>query len=385
MNIKYVPNNKILYVDDEEGMLATFKSLLRKTEYEIFTLDDSAKIENMLEENGPFSVVLSDQRMPEVYGSKLLEIVRSKNPNTIRLLVTGYSDLNDTIDAVNLGGIDHYISKPWVENDLLSIISASVEKYNLVSQNKFLMEEIERKNRQLEQLLSEIRIKTKKLDEVYNETLVKIIKLTVQITSMVIPPVAEHIERVRALGHYFVEKMEWHTKEEKWNALRSFDLFACGLGVIGIKEKPNFNMKLTDFYKIKEYKNHNLIAYGLLKDIPGLEEVAKIIKYQSKNFDGSGLPEDDLISKQGIPLISRILKILIDNDLNSPGLYFSESKLKDYQNYILVNGSDNIQSATKPHLLKINTMINNLANMKSYSKIYDVNVLEQLLKMIKGE
>lgn len=110
--MSYKENNKILYVDDEEELLKSFKSLMRKEKCTVVTLSNSAKIENILEENGPFAVVLSDQRMPNYDGVKVLELCKAKSAETIRVLVTGYADQKDTIRAVNIGGINHIFQNP---------------------------------------------------------------------------------------------------------------------------------------------------------------------------------------------------------------------------------------------------------------------------------
>lgn len=135
----YTPNRKILYIDDEIGLLDTFKALFRKDQIEVFVLQYPEMINKILSSFGPFSVIISDERMPNLSGHKLLEIVKSQFPNTQRLLVTGYASLEDTINAVNYGGINKYISKPWKDEELKKIILESVDYYNIYAEKDFLI------------------------------------------------------------------------------------------------------------------------------------------------------------------------------------------------------------------------------------------------------
>ncbi len=141
----FVHNRKILYVDDEANLLSSFRALMRKEEVETYLLQDSTKIDEMLQKNGPFAVVLSDQRMPGLTGSEVLQKVAQENSDTLRVLVTGYSDFTEMIQAINNGGISHYISKPWKDDELKRVINNLVERYNLAVENKYLVSELKSK------------------------------------------------------------------------------------------------------------------------------------------------------------------------------------------------------------------------------------------------
>ena len=129
--INFVENRKVLYLDDEAELLNAFTDLMRKEKIQVYTLQDSRNIKETLENDGPFAVVLSDQRMPVYDGVKVLETVQQIFPDTIRILITGYSDQKDTIRAINIGGITSYISKPWDDDDVKKQIWNWVSQYNL--------------------------------------------------------------------------------------------------------------------------------------------------------------------------------------------------------------------------------------------------------------
>ena len=117
----------ILYIDDELNNLIAFKAVFR-IKYNILTAisaDDALKI---LKEN-PVEIIITDQRMPKMTGVEFLESILADYPDPIRILLTGYADMNAVIDAVNKGKIFHYLSKPWNEEELDLTIAKAYEVY----------------------------------------------------------------------------------------------------------------------------------------------------------------------------------------------------------------------------------------------------------------
>jgi response regulator RpfG family c-di-GMP phosphodiesterase len=148
-----MPENKIaiLYVDDEENNLFSFKATFR-IKYQVQTAlsgDDALKI---LAEK-PIHIIITDQRMPEMTGVEFLEKVLEKYPDPMRILLTGYADMEAVVDAVNKGKIFHYLAKPWNEEELDLTINRAYEKYLEKVKLKELNEKLETSNDQLEFLL----------------------------------------------------------------------------------------------------------------------------------------------------------------------------------------------------------------------------------------
>ena len=127
---------RLLYVDDDEENLLAFKAVFRR-HYQITTLNSPKKALEQLEEES-FDLVISDQRMPDMNGSELLELVQQKHPDSLRMLMTGYSDLDAIIDAINRGKIYYYISKPWQADQLKIILDRALETYRLKMENQEL-------------------------------------------------------------------------------------------------------------------------------------------------------------------------------------------------------------------------------------------------------
>ncbi|OOG78043.1 response regulator [Algoriphagus sp. A40] len=142
---------KILYVDDEENNLQAFKATFRR-DYKIF-LAISAKVGEEILEKEEIDIIITDQRMPEKTGVEFLESIIPIYPKPIRLLLTGYTDIQAVIDAINKGQVYHYLTKPWEEDYLRTVIKNAFEVYALRRENERLTSALLKANEQLEFLL----------------------------------------------------------------------------------------------------------------------------------------------------------------------------------------------------------------------------------------
>ena len=138
---------KILIVDDELSVLNSLKRTLRKEHDVILSQDGFSAIQVLNEQE--IAVIIADQRMPKMNGVTLLEKAMEIQPDTARILVTGYSDIQAVIDAINEGNVYYYIHKPWEPEDVRLIIRQAIDRYNLVQTNRSLVAEIEETNRRL--------------------------------------------------------------------------------------------------------------------------------------------------------------------------------------------------------------------------------------------
>jgi response regulator RpfG family c-di-GMP phosphodiesterase len=274
---------------------------MRKEDLEIHLLQDSTKIIEVLNQNGPFSVVLSDQRMPGLKGAELLGKVAETHPETFRVLVTGYSDNEEMIQAINNGGISHYISKPWKDEELKKIVKTMSNRYNLTSENQYLLAELQGIN--------------KKLKELLDGTVLESTHLLVDVLSYINPHAASQTDRVKAVGLPILNKMENITHQEKWEITIAFDLFNLGFAVMPTWVQLALNKEgLSAASRFSICSNHQLLAAQLLERIPGFEGAARIIQLFSKDFNGTGAPENVKVAGKELPLGARLLKICIDLD-----------------------------------------------------------------------
>ncbi|HRO43281.1 MAG TPA: response regulator [Flavipsychrobacter sp.] len=141
----------ILYVDDEMNNLVSFKATFR-LKYNVYTAISGEEAIKLMGEN-LIHIIITDQRMPGMTGVEFLEHILEKYPDPMRILLTGYADLNAVIDAVNKGKIFHYLSKPWNEEELDMTIQRAFEIYQKRQEEKETTDKLAISNDQLEFLL----------------------------------------------------------------------------------------------------------------------------------------------------------------------------------------------------------------------------------------
>jgi len=140
-------NPTILIVDDEQHVLNSINRTLRHDYNVILSLDGKSALQVLREQE--VSAILADQRMPGLTGSDFFRESIKIQPDTTRVLITGYSDIEAVVQAVNDGQIYFYIEKPWEPDDLKLIITRAVERYQLIKNNKELLHKLEVANQQL--------------------------------------------------------------------------------------------------------------------------------------------------------------------------------------------------------------------------------------------
>ena len=137
----------LLVVDDEKGVVNALNRQFKK-EYMVYTAANGKEALVILKEQ-QIAVIIADQRMPEMTGVDFLEIARSQSPNSMRILITAYADIEASIDAVNKSGIFYYVAKPWEPDELNLIVKRAVDQYELQKDNRRLLKELEEANDRL--------------------------------------------------------------------------------------------------------------------------------------------------------------------------------------------------------------------------------------------
>lgn len=142
--------HKILYIDDDAENLRTFKRLFRK-EYEILLAESGEEGLRLLLEHAPISIIITDQRMPEMTGIEFLDQSIRLSPDSIRMILTGFTDVQALIDAINTGRVYRYITKPWDEQELYVTLKRAIDSYDLKMRNAQLLNDLQQKHEELEQ------------------------------------------------------------------------------------------------------------------------------------------------------------------------------------------------------------------------------------------
>ncbi|MHB1922538.1 MAG: response regulator [Chitinophagaceae bacterium] len=141
----------VLFVDDEVNNLHSFRASFRRI-YNIFTAESAEEGRKILMSN-TIHIIISDQRMPQMTGIEFFESILTEFPDPIRILLTGYADINAVIDAINKGQVYKYFSKPWDEEELKMNIDKAYELFKLQLENKELTDKLLDVNEKLEFLL----------------------------------------------------------------------------------------------------------------------------------------------------------------------------------------------------------------------------------------
>ncbi|OPX37020.1 MAG: histidine kinase [Deltaproteobacteria bacterium] len=279
---------KVLFVDDEINILAGFKRQLRK-EFSMETALGPEEGLRTLKERGPFAVVVSDLRMPVMDGIEFLANVRKLYPDTVRMVLSGNADLTTAIKAVNEGNIFRFLTKPCHPDILSKILTTGIEQYRLINAEKELLE----------------------------KTLKGSIKVMSELLSLANP---EAFGRASRIKRYVTEVASFLGVKDPWRLETAAMLSQVGFVILPQKTLDKlYKGDELEEHEQQLFDTHPVVTADLLRNIPRLEEVARIIEYQEKHFDGSGKPEDD-VKGEDIPLGSRILKAVLDLDmLNARG------------------------------------------------------------------
>lgn len=142
----------VLYVDDEINNLNSFKATFRR-DFEVFTAISAKEGRKILDTN-EIGVIITDHRMPVMTGIEFLESIINIYPDTIRILLTGFADINAVMDAINRGQVYKYIVKPWQNDELKMYISNAMEIYKLRRENKELAAKLKMALAELESIKS---------------------------------------------------------------------------------------------------------------------------------------------------------------------------------------------------------------------------------------
>jgi response regulator RpfG family c-di-GMP phosphodiesterase len=377
--LKY--RHKILVIDDEQGILKAVKRILRKLPCKIETTDSPEKgLEILKKEKPPFSLIVSDQRMPEMKGAVFLEKAKSISPFAIRFLITGYTDMEALVDAINKGGIHRFIAKPWEDSDFIKIIVEGLKQYELVLENKKLLAIVARQNKELEEKVKERTIeisqknaKLVKSNRDLKESLFNTIRSIDSLIYTVNPKLSEHGRRVSSISIQLGIAMDFSEEQ-----LRSLEIASLlhDIGRITLPGVSNFASDFSDPSQKKQYLDHPVRGQEILKFIPQLDSCAKIIRHHHENYDGSGFP--DGLEEKNIPVESRIIHIADTYDK----LHISSKKLGfAIQNYIYTKKVSPGEMDRKTLLQS--AVLHNL--QQNTFSLFDPDILKIMLDLIKNK
>ena len=151
---KVMQNPKILIVDDEENILHSLKRLFRKEEYDILTAKSGEEGLEILDSHD-IDLIISDLKMPLMNGVEFLAKAKERNPDALRIMLTGQADIKAMLDAIDQGEVYRFLLKPWNDDELRITIKQALEFYYVQKENKSLIRTVKRQDRILDELEKE--------------------------------------------------------------------------------------------------------------------------------------------------------------------------------------------------------------------------------------
>ncbi|WP_028325622.1 HD domain-containing phosphohydrolase [Desulfatirhabdium butyrativorans] len=321
MSLKH--DHVLLLVDDEPSILHALQRVFRKERFSLLLATSGEQALRLITESErPVSLIISDQRMPQMSGAEFLEKAKNLAPEAIRFLLTGYSDIKDVISAINKGEIHRYLTKPWDDEALLVEVRQALEAYELQDENRRLADMVRQKNVELTTLMQELEHKVAERTYQLQEKSVALeqanaslergfldtFRLMFSLIETINPKLGSYLSFVSQLARKLGAGLGMDTIELE-------HLEMAGLlhdaGLLGLSrqafEKPY--EELSDGEKAL-YRQHPIIGQICLQPVPRLDIVGIYILYHHENYDGSGFPEK--LHEEEIPLGARILHIAAD-------------------------------------------------------------------------
>ena len=311
----------LLFVDDEPNILKSLKRLFRSADYNVLLAENGLQGLQMLSENN-VDLIISDMRMPQMDGAEFLSQAAERWPDTVRILLTGYADIESTVTAVNKGKIYSYCSKPWEDNELKILVNNALEQKRLRDERQQLFAIIEKQNQELkglnDQLENKVQLRTEQLklslqriDSAHN-----VLKKQFTHTIKTFARIIEMRPGIKS-GHskYIAENAKELARRLNLDADTTKDILYAGLllqiGKISLPDnllrQPLNEMSIAGK---KRYLSHGQEGWNLLNEIEQLKNAAVLILHQHENFDGTGEPHG--LSGEAIPMGARILAVIRD-------------------------------------------------------------------------
>ncbi len=272
----------VLFVDDEEGVLNSFRRLLRQSPYAVHTAaSGDAGLDRIRQER--FAVIVSDMRMPQMDGAAFLKQAHRISPDSVRILLTGQADLDSAIAAVNEGRIFRFLTKPCPPDVLTATLEIAMDQYRLVTAERELLE----------------------------NTLSGSVNVLTEILSLVNPIAFSRAARIKR----YASQVAGHLGLlQKWQFEVAAMLSQVGCVTLppDLLNKVYADQPLSEEEK-KLFSSHPTVGRTLLANIPRLELVARMIEGQQHPFriaQGISPSADDKVAKLG----AEILKAVLDFD-----------------------------------------------------------------------
>jgi response regulator RpfG family c-di-GMP phosphodiesterase len=309
----------ILIVDDEPVVLTALKFTLEREGFHVTACTSPLKALSILGERG-FSVIISDQRMPEMMGLDFLIESRRLRPHSSRILITAVLALPTIVDAINKGEIFRFVAKPWLREELVATVRNAVQRHDLVTRNEALQAETQHLNAQLRDANMALEAKVKDLEQqrqrldAANRELASSYENSLELCRRILTTYDPVLGgQAKALVEFATQMAatDKFTDSER-HALRTA-AWLCDLGLIGMPREMMraFHSKPEQLTERERGMMHNHPIYGqtLAALVDPRADVGEVVRAHHERYDGRGYP--DGTAGEAIPWPARCLAVAV--------------------------------------------------------------------------
>ena len=302
----------VLFVDDEVNILKALQRLLRTEDMNVLCASRAAEALELLEKH-PTQVVVTDQRMPEMSGVDFLAHVRDRQPDIVRMMLTGYTEMKVAVDAINRGEIYRLITKPWNDDELRATLRQAFDHADLKAEIKRLNHVTREQNFKLQDmnrnLEGKVRDRTKQLAEKHQQLRTAYVQTIRALSEAVDAKDAYtrgHSERVGVYASKIAREMSFPKDviERVYIAGLLHDV-----GKIGVRDAVITKPERLTPEEYQEIKQHPEIGFRILEPVEFLRDVAPCVRHHHEWYDGSDRGYPDRLRGDQIPLPSRIILV----------------------------------------------------------------------------
>lgn len=309
---RVMPAQNVIFVDDEVNILKAVQRLLRNESFTVLTASRGSEALELLEKEGA-EVVVSDQRMPEMTGVDLLQAVRERHPDVVRMMLTGYTEMNVAVEAINRGEIFRLITKPWNDEELKATLRQALDHYHLKAEIRRLNQVTRQQNLKLQDmnrnLENKVRERTKQLGEKHQELRIAYVQT--------IRTLAEAVDAKDAYTRGHSERVGVYASKMARELGLPRELiervYISGLlhdvGKIGVRDAVITKPERLTPEEYEEMKAHPEIGARILQPVEFLSDVVPCVRHHHEWFDGSKAGYPQRLRGEQIPLPSRIILV----------------------------------------------------------------------------
>jgi response regulator RpfG family c-di-GMP phosphodiesterase len=346
----------VLCVDDEPNILSAIRRVFRGTGYRVLVAECAHDALNVLSEDS-VHLIISDMRMPVMDGAQLLEQVRRQWPAVTRMLLTGHSDMASTTAAINRGEIFRYITKPWVEDELLLAVREAFERQALLDEKARLErmvaqhnDELTRLNGSLEQQVSDRTAELANANARLGKNYLGAIKAFSNLVELRGGATSGHSRRVADLSRRIASQMGLPPADIQHVFVGAL---LHDIGLVGLSDAllACSIPRMAADERI-QYERHPALGEQALMALEDMQPIATIVRSHHERHDGQGFP--DGLKGDEIPLGARIVGLADTfEDLQAGHLARAELKVEDARMLIQRGRNTQFESALVDAFLEV--------------------------------